>query len=44
MMIESKRLPQRVISTISRNDIRDERIGVPQRGQISCFPVFRVSL
>ena len=44
MRIESKRLPQRAGITISRNDIRDERIEVPQRGQISCFPVSRVSL
>ena len=44
MRIESKRLPQRADTAISRNDIRDERIGAPQRGQISCFPLSRVSL
>ena len=44
MRIESKRLPQRADTAISLNDIRDERIGVPQRGQSSCFAVSRVSL
>jgi len=42
--IESKRLPERAITVISRNDIRDEEIGAPQCGQISCFPVSLVSL
>jgi hypothetical protein len=43
MRIESKRLPQRADTAISRNDIRDEGIGAPQRGHISCVPLSWVS-
>jgi len=43
MKIESKRLPQRTDTAISRDDIRDEGIGAPQRVHILCVPLSRVS-